>query len=247
MQRNHAEPPSITRARQFILEHRSEELSLAAVAKAVNMSSYYFCKTFKKVTGLNFTDYLASADREGEGAAADPNARVSEVVFEVGFQSITNFNRIFKRHVGKSPTEYRQSLPKLLSPGLALPRRKVSKSYCLVACRETQRCPELVDDIIAGGESEAPTLANGDFVPKASRLRGIRPVAGVADREHRVITGWNLRMRPRIFRVKRDPAGHDTNRAVLALRRVRRAPGAGLNPRYRSGELSRGNRHWACH
>ena len=66
--------------------------------------------------------------------------------------------------------------------------------------------PELVDDIIAGGESEAPTLANGDFVPKSFQTRGIRPVAGVADREHRVITGWNLGMRPRIFRVKRDPA-----------------------------------------
>lgn len=59
IQRDHAEPPNIRRARQFILEHKGEELSLATVAKAVNMSSYYFCKTFKKVTGLNFTDYLA--------------------------------------------------------------------------------------------------------------------------------------------------------------------------------------------
>jgi YesN/AraC family two-component response regulator len=33
--------------------------SLATVAKAVNMSSYYFCKTFKKVTGLSLTAYLA--------------------------------------------------------------------------------------------------------------------------------------------------------------------------------------------
>ena len=117
MQRNHAEPPSITRARQFILEHRGEELSLAAVAKTVNMSSYYFCKTFKKVTGLNFTDYLARVRIEkAKELLLDPNARVSEVVFEVGFQSITNFNRIFKRHVGKSPTEYRQSLPKAAQP-----------------------------------------------------------------------------------------------------------------------------------
>jgi YesN/AraC family two-component response regulator len=58
IQCNQAEPPSIARARQFILEHRDEELSLATVARAVNMSSYYFCKTSKKVTGLNFTDYL---------------------------------------------------------------------------------------------------------------------------------------------------------------------------------------------
>jgi AraC-like DNA-binding protein len=113
IQRDHAEPPSITRARQFILEHRAGELSLATVAKAVNMSSYHFCKTFKKVTGLNFTDYLARVRIEkAKELLLNPNARVSEVVFEVGFQSITHFNRIFKRYVGKSPTEYRESLPK---------------------------------------------------------------------------------------------------------------------------------------
>jgi AraC-like DNA-binding protein len=116
IQSKQAEPPAITRARQFILEHQTEDLSLASVAKAVNMSSYYFCKTFKKVTGLNFTDYLARARIErAKELLLNPNARVSEIVFEVGFQSITHFNRIFKRHVGKSPSEYRQSLPTLLS------------------------------------------------------------------------------------------------------------------------------------
>jgi AraC-like DNA-binding protein/ligand-binding sensor protein len=108
-----SEPASIARARQFILEHRGEELSLATVAKTANMSSYYFCKTFKRVTGLNFTDYLARVRIEkAKELLLNPNARVSEIVFDVGFQSITHFNRIFKRHVGKSPTEYRASLPR---------------------------------------------------------------------------------------------------------------------------------------
>ena len=116
IQRKQAEPPAITRARQFILEHQTEELSLTSVAKVVNMSSFYFCKTFKKVTGLNFTDYLARTRIErAKELLLNPNARVSEIVFEVGFQSITHFNRIFKRHVGKSPSEYRQSLPRLLN------------------------------------------------------------------------------------------------------------------------------------
>jgi AraC-like DNA-binding protein len=130
IQSSQAEPPSITRARQFILEHRGEELSLAHVAKAVNMSSFYFCKTFKKVTGLNFTDYLARARIEkAKELLLDPNARVSEIVFEVGFQSITHFNRIFKRHVGKSPTEYRKSLPKASQRwGPALRKRRASNS-----------------------------------------------------------------------------------------------------------------------
>jgi AraC-like DNA-binding protein len=37
----------------------------------------------------------------------NPNLRVSEIAFEVGFQSLTHFNRVFKRIVGESPTEYR--------------------------------------------------------------------------------------------------------------------------------------------
>jgi AraC-like DNA-binding protein len=106
-----SEPSSIVRARQFILEHRGEALSLATVAKTANMSSYYFCKTFKGVTGL--TDYLARVRIEkAKELLLNQNARVSEIVFDVGFQSITHFNRIFKRHVGKSPTEYRASLPR---------------------------------------------------------------------------------------------------------------------------------------
>jgi AraC-like DNA-binding protein/ligand-binding sensor protein len=114
VQRKQAEPPAIARARRFILEHQNEKLSLTSVAKVVNMSSYYFCKTFKKATGLNFTDYLARIRIErAKELLLNPNARVSEIVFEVGFQSITHFNRIFKRYVGKSPSEYRASLPRL--------------------------------------------------------------------------------------------------------------------------------------
>jgi len=41
----------------------------------------------------------------------NPNLRVSEIAYEVGFQSLTHFNRVFKKTVGESPTEFRASLP----------------------------------------------------------------------------------------------------------------------------------------
>jgi ligand-binding sensor protein len=59
VQRDSAEPPAVVRARQFIQENQAEDLSLGQVAKAVNMSTFYFCKTFKKATGLNFTSYVS--------------------------------------------------------------------------------------------------------------------------------------------------------------------------------------------
>ena len=77
------------------------------------MSSYYFCKMFKKVTGLNFTDYLSRVRVEkAKSLLLNPNARVSEVAFDIGFTSITNFNRTFKKLAGQSPSDYREALPK---------------------------------------------------------------------------------------------------------------------------------------
>jgi YesN/AraC family two-component response regulator len=111
IQQENAEPPVITKARAYIHEHQTEELKLGQVAKAVNMSSYYFCKTFKKITGINFTDYVARVRIEkSKNLLLNPNLRVSEIAFEVGFQSLTHFNRVFKKILGQSPTDYRAQL-----------------------------------------------------------------------------------------------------------------------------------------
>jgi AraC-like DNA-binding protein/ligand-binding sensor protein len=111
IQQENAEPPVITKARAYIQEHQTEEIKLGEVAKAVNMSSYYFCKMFKKVTGINFTDYVARIRIEkSKNLLLNPNLRVSEIAFEVGFQSLTHFNRVFKKILGQSPTEYRAQL-----------------------------------------------------------------------------------------------------------------------------------------
>ena len=111
IQQENAEPPVITKARAYIEEHQTEEISLGQVAKAVNMSSFYFCKMFKKVTNVNFTDYVARVRIEkSKNLLLNPNLRVSEIAFEVGFQSLTHFNRVFKRLLGQSPTDYRAQL-----------------------------------------------------------------------------------------------------------------------------------------
>jgi AraC-like DNA-binding protein/ligand-binding sensor protein len=111
VQHENAEPPVITRAKEFINEHQTENLRLGHVAKAVNTSTFYFCKMFKKVTGINFTDYLSRVRIEkSKNLLLNPNLRVSEIAFEVGFQSLTHFNRVFKRILGQSPTEYRTHL-----------------------------------------------------------------------------------------------------------------------------------------
>lgn len=112
VQHENAETPVIARAKEYILEHQTEDLSLAQVARAVNTSTFYFCKIFKKSTGINFTDYLSRVRIEkAKNLLLNPNLRISEIAYEVGFQSLTHFNRVFKRILGQSPTEYRAQLP----------------------------------------------------------------------------------------------------------------------------------------
>jgi AraC-like DNA-binding protein len=102
----------VIRAKEFIEEHQSDDLSLTDVARAVNASTFYFCKVFKKTTGINFTDYVSRVRIEkAKNLALNPNLRISEIAFEVGFQSLTHFNRVFKRITGMSPTQYRAQLP----------------------------------------------------------------------------------------------------------------------------------------
>ena len=105
---NGAEPVRIWKARNFIDAHSSEELSLGKVARAANTSPNYFSEKFKEATGVNFVKYVARARFEKAAALLrGGELRISEIAFAVGFQSLSQFNRVFKKLSGKSPTEYR--------------------------------------------------------------------------------------------------------------------------------------------
>jgi AraC-like DNA-binding protein/ligand-binding sensor protein len=113
------ESPAITRVRRFIAEHQSEELSLAAAARSVNMSECYFCKLFKRATGLTFTSYLARLRIESvKSRLLNAHVHVSEAAFAAGFQSLSQFNRVFRRITGESPSEYRHRIHGDGAPGV---------------------------------------------------------------------------------------------------------------------------------
>ena len=103
-----AEPVEIWKARKFIHAHSDEELSLTKVAKFVNISPNHLSEKFKEVTGVNFVDYIARTRTEKAcDLLQDRELRISEIAFAVGFQSLSQFNRVFKRLTGKSPSAYR--------------------------------------------------------------------------------------------------------------------------------------------
>ncbi len=115
--RNRAEPVEIWKARNLIREHCDEELSLTKVAKSVNISANHLSEKFKQVTGVNFGKYVAQARfQKACQLLQDSNRRISEIAFSVGFQSLSQFNRVFKTLSGKSPTEFRAAHVKRSKP-----------------------------------------------------------------------------------------------------------------------------------
>jgi len=112
VQAANAEPPTITKARLFIRENCTEVLSLRQVSSSVNTSPFHFCKLFRKYTGVSFTEFVSRTRVENaKDLLLNPNLRISEVPFAVGFQSLAHFNRMFRWIVGQSPTDFRDKLP----------------------------------------------------------------------------------------------------------------------------------------
>lgn len=103
--------PMITKMRTFITEHHREPLALRDAARAAHLSPFYFCKVFKGATGLTFTTYLARVRIEAvKESLLDADLRVSEAAFAAGFQSLSQFNRVFRRVTGEAPSRYRERL-----------------------------------------------------------------------------------------------------------------------------------------
>jgi AraC-like DNA-binding protein len=120
VERSNAEPPLVCKARAYINQHKSEPLSLSTVATEAGASVFHFCKVFKKSTGLKFTDYVARVRLEdARTQLLNPNRRISEIAYDVGFQSLTQFNRTFKRVFGESPTDFRAHLSTETPPATA--------------------------------------------------------------------------------------------------------------------------------
>ncbi|MFT5465804.1 MAG: AraC-like DNA-binding protein/ligand-binding sensor protein [Verrucomicrobiales bacterium] len=103
-----SEPEAVSRAKQYVNAHLEDRITLEAVANHVHVSQFYFCKIFKQATGMTLTEFVnrrrvAWAKRK----LLDPRARVTEIAYDVGYQSLSQFNRSFLRYAGESPTSFR--------------------------------------------------------------------------------------------------------------------------------------------
>ena len=103
----------ILKVKNFISDNYKDEIRLATLADIAGMSPSAFSRFFKLHTGRNLSDYIIDI-RLGYAARllVDTGRSISEISFECGFNNLSNFNRIFKRKKGCSPSEFRESYQK---------------------------------------------------------------------------------------------------------------------------------------
>lgn len=107
----YSEPLSVIETRDFAHAHASERLTLRQIAEHAHVSERYLCKIFKRSTGLTMTEFLARVRVENaKKLLGDLRLRITDVAESAGFNSISQFNRVFRRFTGNSPTAYRASL-----------------------------------------------------------------------------------------------------------------------------------------
>lgn len=103
----------VLKVKQFINDNYMDEIRLAQLADIAGMSPSAFSRFFKMHTGRNLSDYIIDI-RLGFAARmlVDTNMSISEISFDCGFNNLSNFNRIFKRKKGCSPSEFRENYHK---------------------------------------------------------------------------------------------------------------------------------------
>ena len=103
----------VLKVKNFIEEHYRDELRLAKLSDMVGMTDSAFSRFFKQRTGKNLNEYIVDV-RLGHAARllVDTTHTVSEICYETGFNTVCNFNRLFKKRKGCNPTEFRDKYRK---------------------------------------------------------------------------------------------------------------------------------------
>jgi AraC family transcriptional regulator len=101
---------SLQRAIAYINENLAEELSLKAMAAVAQMSPFYFARRFKRSTGLTPNQYVTNRRMErAKQILIEQNLSVVDVAQEVGIQSQSHFNKVFREYTGVTPKAYRNN------------------------------------------------------------------------------------------------------------------------------------------
>lgn len=93
----------------YLLAHYQQRESLTSLASRFFVSKSYLCRIFKEVTGFTINEYQNLIRiKAAQKLLAETKLPITEVAAQVGFESITYFERVFKKHTDQRPLQYRR-------------------------------------------------------------------------------------------------------------------------------------------
>lgn len=100
----------ISQILQYINNSYANKLTLSDITASFDISSYYFCRVFKTITGFTFIEYVnAVRIKQAQELLAKTDLSIIEIAQKVGFESSTHFGRVFLKIVNVSPSKYRKN------------------------------------------------------------------------------------------------------------------------------------------
>lgn len=99
----------VQKACEYVLNHIDEDIKLTSIANNLNISKNYLCSIFKQKTGENFLEYATKAKMErAKILLKKHDCKVYEVSELLGYKETSYFSKLFKKHTGYTPAEYKK-------------------------------------------------------------------------------------------------------------------------------------------
>jgi AraC-like DNA-binding protein len=99
----------VTKSIDFVETHLTDDIKLTQVANEIGVSATYLSTEFKKETGISFIDYLSVKRIQlAKDYLRTTDWQVTDIAFRIGYKNVTHFNFVFKKLVGKSPSQFRK-------------------------------------------------------------------------------------------------------------------------------------------
>jgi len=107
---NHKDEDRINRVYEYVEQNYQKSIDIQAVADLANLTVPSFCRYFKKITHITYTDFVNEYRINQACRLLFENKPIADICFEVGFNNISHFNKTFKQLKGVSPREYKAKL-----------------------------------------------------------------------------------------------------------------------------------------
>jgi AraC-like DNA-binding protein len=94
---------------RYLNQNYTKQLSIEMIAAQFHFSKYHLCREFKEYVGTTIWEYLIYRRLIVFNQLVCRNYSLEEACYQVGFHNYSNFYRLYKKHMGITPTQYKRN------------------------------------------------------------------------------------------------------------------------------------------